>query len=191
MWRPRVQPAIACRGSRALDCVARHVNEHIYPRGWAAGERRVWPGDGVVVWGRQMITNAGRSPGRPAASWKGVMSRASVAAMSYWSYPFASGRGASRRLALIVPNDRDNRRLDNTMIAQIATNVRRAYEPPQLLVERSTLEGQQAGLLHDSVVSCNILATVHDDRIDRVIGHFPDALMHRIDECLNTPLGLL
>ena len=87
-------------------------------------------------------------------------------------YPFASGRGASRRPALIVPNDRDNRRLDNTMIAHITTDVRRAYEPTQLLVERSTPEGQQAGLLHDSVVSCNILATAHDDRIDRVIGLF-------------------
>jgi mRNA-degrading endonuclease toxin of MazEF toxin-antitoxin module len=106
-------------------------------------------------------------------------------------YPFASGRGASRRPALIVPNDRDNRRLDNTMLAQMTTNVRRAYEPTQLLVERSTPEGQQAGLLHGSGVSCNTLATDHDDRIDRVIGHFPDALLHRIDECLNTTLGLL
>jgi mRNA interferase MazF len=106
-------------------------------------------------------------------------------------YPFASGRGASRRPALIVQNDRDNRRLDNTMIAQITTNVRRAREPTQLLIERSTLEGQQAGLLHDSVVSCNNLATVREDRINRVIGHLPDPLMASIDECLKTALGLL
>jgi mRNA interferase MazF len=106
-------------------------------------------------------------------------------------YPFASGRGASRRPALIVQNDRDKRRLDNTIIAQITTNVRRAREPTQLLIERSTLEGQQAGLLHDSVVSCNNLATVHEDRINRVIGHLPDPLMASIDECLKTALGLL
>jgi mRNA interferase MazF len=106
-------------------------------------------------------------------------------------YPFASGRGASRRPALIVQNDQDNRRLDNTIIAQITTNVRRAREPTQLLIERSTLEGQQAGLLHDSVVSCNNLATVHEDRINRVIGHLPDPLMRRIDGCLKSALGLL
>jgi mRNA interferase MazF len=106
-------------------------------------------------------------------------------------YPFTSGRGASRRPALIVQNDRDNRRLDNTVIAQITTNVRRAHEPTQLPIERSTPEGQQAGVLHDSVVSCNNLATVHEDRIDRVIGHLPDALMLRIDECLKIALGLL
>ena len=106
-------------------------------------------------------------------------------------YPFASGRGASRRPALIVQNDRDNRRLDNTIMAQITTNVRCAHEPTQLLIERSTPEGQQAGVLHDSVVSCNNLATVHEDRIDRVIGHLPDPLMRSIDECLKTALGLL
>ena len=72
-------------------------------------------------------------------------------------YPFASGRGASRRPALIVQNDRDNGRLDNTILAQITTNVRRAHEPTQLLIERSTPEGQQADVLHDSVVSCNNL----------------------------------
>src|SRR6266850_1377360 len=87
--------------------------------------------------------------------------------------PFASGRGASRRPALIV---------------QITTNVRRAREPTQRLIERSTLEGQQAGLLHDSAVSCNNLATVHEDRINRVIGHLPDPLMPSIDECLKTAL---
>jgi len=69
--------------------------------------------------------------------------------------------------------------------------VRRAHEPTQLLIERSTPEGQQAGVLHDSVASCNNLATVHEDRIDRIIGHFPDALVHRIDECFKTALGWL
>jgi mRNA interferase MazF len=105
-------------------------------------------------------------------------------------YPFASGRGASRRPALIVQNNRDNRRLDNAIIAQITTNVRHANDPTHLLIPWVTPEGQQAGLLHDSVVSCNNLATVHEDRLHRVIGHLPDVVMHRIDECLKAALGL-
>ena len=105
-------------------------------------------------------------------------------------YPFASGRGASRRPALIVQNDRDNRRLDNTIIAQITTNVRHGNDPTRLLIPWGTPEGQQAGLLHDSVVSCNNLATVHEDRMHRVIGHLPEAVMYRIDECLRAALGL-
>ena len=105
-------------------------------------------------------------------------------------YPFASGHGASRRPALIVQNNRDNRRLDNTIIAQITTNIRHVNEPTHLLIPWGTPEGQQAGLLHDSVVSCNNLATVHEDRIPRVIGHLPEAIMYRIDECLKAVLGL-
>ncbi len=105
-------------------------------------------------------------------------------------YPFASGMRGSRRPALIVQNDSDNERLHNTILAQITTNLRRAAEPTHLLIAHATVEGQQAGLLHDSVVSCNNLATVHEDRIDRVIGHLPEAVMRRIDECLKAALGL-
>ena len=49
-------------------------------------------------------------------------------------YPFASGRGASRRPALIVQNNRDNRCLDNTIIAQITTNMRHANDSTHLLI---------------------------------------------------------
>jgi mRNA interferase MazF len=105
-------------------------------------------------------------------------------------YPFAAGRGGSRRPALVVQNDRDNERLHNTIVAQITTNLRQATESTHLLIGRTTSEGQQAGLLHDSAVSCNNLATVYEDRIDRVIGHLPEAVMRRIDACLKTALGL-
>ena len=35
-------------------------------------------------------------------------------------YPFALGRGASRRPALVVQNNRDNERLDNTIRVSIS-----------------------------------------------------------------------
>ncbi len=105
-------------------------------------------------------------------------------------YPFASGTGASRRPAVVVQDDRDNVRMQNTIIAQITTNVRRAAEPTHLLVEVGSREGQEAGLLHDSVISCNNLATIHDDRIDRVIGHLSGPTMQQLDACLKAALGL-
>jgi len=79
-------------------------------------------------------------------------------------YPFASGTSWSRRPALIVQNDADNVRLHNTIVAQITTKLRREAAPTHLLLAQTTTEGQQAGLLHDSVVSCTNLATVHEDR---------------------------
>jgi len=105
-------------------------------------------------------------------------------------YPFASGIGTSRRPALIVQNDRDNQRIQNTIIAQITTNLRRAAETTHLLIETATPEGRQSGLLHDSVVSCNNLATVREDRIDRVIGHLSTTTITKINECLKASLGL-
>ena len=105
-------------------------------------------------------------------------------------YPFASGVGASRRPALVVQCDRDNARMQNTIVAQITTNLRRVAEPTQLLVPGASPEGQQAGLLHDSAISCNNLATIREDRIDRVIGHLPAAVMWQIDDCLKAALAL-
>ena len=105
-------------------------------------------------------------------------------------YPFASGVGGSRRPVLIVQNDADNRRLKNTVVAQITSNLRRATEPTHFLIEAATAEGGRSGLLHDSVVSCINLATIEQVRIDRVVGALSPTAMRRIDACLKTALGL-
>jgi mRNA interferase MazF len=105
-------------------------------------------------------------------------------------YPFASGAGGSLRPALIVQNDRDNEGLRNTIVARITTNLRRAGDPSHLLIDPDAPEGEAAGLLHESVVSCINLATVHQDRIQRVIGHLPASVMRRLDDCLKAALGL-
>ena len=74
------------------------------------------------------------------------------------NYPFASGSGSKVRPAVVVQCDRNNDRLDNTIIAQITSRTRHAKaERTQLLVEASSPTGQQAGLLIDSAVSCENL----------------------------------
>jgi mRNA-degrading endonuclease toxin of MazEF toxin-antitoxin module len=71
------------------------------------------------------------------------------------NYPFASGTSSKVRPALIVQCDRNNSRIDNTIVAQITTRIHRARtEPTQLIIEISTPQRQAAGLLHDSAVSC-------------------------------------
>lgn len=105
-------------------------------------------------------------------------------------YPFAIGTGGSRRPVLVVQNDHDNQRLHNTVVAQITSNLKRAKEPTHLLIEIGTPDGAASGLLHDSVVSCNNLVTIHESKIDKVIGHLPDVLMRQIDDCLKAALGL-
>lgn len=105
-------------------------------------------------------------------------------------YPFATGTGGKRRPCLVVQNDRDNARLTNTVVAQITSNLRAAAEPTHLLTEVSTPEGQAAGLLHDSLISCNNLATIEQALIAQVIGTLPAATMAGVDACLKAALEL-
>ena len=99
-------------------------------------------------------------------------------------YPFASGMGGSRRPALVVQNDADNARLQNT----ITTSLHQVAALTHLLIERATPEGQQAGLLHDSLVSCNNLAPIYEDRINRIVsvqvGPMPMLLPADMPSCL-------
>ena len=105
-------------------------------------------------------------------------------------YPFSSGAGGSRRPVLIIQNDAYNMRMRNTIVAQITTNLSRANDPAHLLIELATAVGQQSGLLHDSVVSCLNLATLTEDRFDKIIGSLPDATMANVSQCLKVALAV-
>jgi mRNA-degrading endonuclease toxin of MazEF toxin-antitoxin module len=49
--------------------------------------------------------------------------------------------GGKLRPALVVQSDRNNSRLNETIIAAITSNTSRVYEPHQLFIEVSTPEG--------------------------------------------------
>ena len=105
-------------------------------------------------------------------------------------YPFASGEGGKRRPCLVVQNDADNVRLFNTIVAQITSNLRSAHEPTHLLIEAGTDEGELSGLLHDSLISCNNLATIEQSLIAKTIGSLSSATMAKIDDWLKAALDL-
>lgn len=63
----------------------------------------------------------------------------------------------------------------------------RANHPSRVTVPLSTPEGQQSGLLTNSVVMTDNLATIANTEIDRVIGALP---MGEIDAALRHTLGL-
>ncbi len=105
-------------------------------------------------------------------------------------YPFSSGAGGKRRPCLIIQTDTDNGRLANTVVAQITSNLSAGSEPTQLKVEANSPEGRQAGLLHDSLVSCNNLATIEQVLVARVIGSLLPALMLKVGDCLKAALDL-
>jgi mRNA interferase MazF len=105
-------------------------------------------------------------------------------------YPFASGAGGKRRPCLVIQNDLDNARLTNTVVVQITSNLRAASAPTQLLIKVNTPEGRQSGLLHDSLVSCNNLATIEQGLVAKTIGSLPVSVVTQVDACLKVALGL-
>ncbi len=98
--------------------------------------------------------------------------------------------GGKLRPALIVQSDHNNTRLNETIIAAITSNVSRAHEPTQLLVEVATPDGLTSGLLNDSAVRCERLHSIPQSDARRVIGKFSIALMTKIDACLKAALGI-
>jgi mRNA interferase MazF len=106
-------------------------------------------------------------------------------------YLFSDRTGSKVRPCLVVQNDRDNGRLDDTIIAAISTNTARgAGEPTQLVIEVANPEGRSSGLLFDSAIQCENLVTIDCQFIRRKIGALTKTTMARIDDCLKAALGL-
>jgi mRNA interferase MazF len=105
-------------------------------------------------------------------------------------FPFASGSGSKVRPAVVVQSDLNNQRLSNVIVAAVTTTVHRSGEPTQLLIEVSTPVGRRSGLIHDSVVTCENLATLDQSLVLRRLGSLPSAAMAELDSCLRAALGL-
>lgn len=90
----------------------------------------------------------------------------------------------------VIQADVYNRKMTNTVVAMITTNLARASEPSHFLIDLATAEGSRSGLLYTSVVNCNTLTTVRQDDILRVLGSLSPAAMQQIDECLKAALAI-
>ena len=69
----------------------------------------------------------------------------------------------------------------------ITSNMSRADHPSRVTILVSTPEGQQSGLIMDSVVMTDNLATVVESTIERVIGWMP---MEKVNAALRHTLNL-
>ena len=102
-------------------------------------------------------------------------------------FPHSDLRTAKTRPALVVQADNLQTGLPQIIVAMITSRMLRAQHQSRVIVQLSTLEGQQSGLLTDSVVMTDNLATVAETEIDRIIGALP---MSNIDAALRHTLGL-
>jgi len=105
-------------------------------------------------------------------------------------FPYADGTRGKNRPSLIIQNDRDNRRLANTVVAMISGNTRHAGEPTQVLVDPATATDASSGLHGPSVVKrCNLF-TVRQTDVLNTIGRLSGDLLTHVDAALKTALDL-
>ena len=105
-------------------------------------------------------------------------------------FPFPAGTGSKLRPGLVVQNDGNNARLQNTIIAAITSTTHRSDESTQVLIDVATPAGRESGLLFDSAITCENLATIDKQLIRRTIGKLPPETMAQVEHCLRASLGL-
>ena len=94
-------------------------------------------------------------------------------------FPHSNLRAAKPRPALVIQADDLQTGLPQVIVAMLTSKLFRANHPSRVTVLRSTLEGRQSGLLSDSVVMTDNLATIAESEIDRTIGTLPMAEVER------------
>ena len=94
---------------------------------------------------------------------------------------------AKLRPGLIVQADDLQTNLPQLVVAMITSNMSRADHPSRVTILVSTPEGQRSGLIMDSVVMTDNLATVVESTIERVIGWMP---IEKVNAALRHTLNL-
>lgn len=94
---------------------------------------------------------------------------------------------AKRRPALVFQADNLETGLDQVIAAMLTSRSFRAGHPSRVMIRTESPGGQNSGLLTDSVVMTDNLATVFLQAIERKIGSLP---MERIDQALRHTLAL-
>ena len=102
-------------------------------------------------------------------------------------FPDSNLYTAKLRSGLIVQADNLQTGLPQLVVAMITTNMSRAGHPSRVTILVATPEGQQSGLIMDSVVMTDNLATVVESTIERVIGWMP---MEKVNAALRHTLNL-
>jgi len=102
-------------------------------------------------------------------------------------FPHSDLKTAKPRPALIVQTDNLESSLPQVVVAMITSRLFRANHPSRVMIKLDSPVGKESGLLTDSVVMTDNLATISEIAIDRVIGKIP---MEKVDKALRHTLGL-
>jgi len=97
-------------------------------------------------------------------------------------FPNSNLRTAKRRPALVVQATNLNTGMPQVIVAMTSSNMRRIGHPSRIEIRQNSLEAAQGGLLTDSVIMTDNLATVLESEIDRKLGFWALAPKSRIPD---------
>jgi mRNA interferase MazF len=102
-------------------------------------------------------------------------------------FPNSNLKTAKTRPALVVQADNLHTELSQVIAAMITSQMFRVGHPSRVTILLNTMEGKRSGLLTDSVVMVDNLATITLSAIYHVIGSLS---MSEVDKALKYTLGL-
>ena len=102
-------------------------------------------------------------------------------------FPHSDLKTAKTRPAVVVQADALQSGMPQVIVAMISGRMFRAGYPSRIVIEKNSTQGCRSGLLADSVIMADNLATVELAAIDRVIG---SVAMVEFDDALRYTLGL-
>jgi len=94
-----------------------------------------------------------------------------------------------RRPAVVVSSDEIISELDDVLVVPILPTNGNARSF-SIEVSTHTADGKAAGLEIDSVIECTVIATIPKMLLIERLGHFPPAVMRRVDEALAAAIGV-
>jgi mRNA-degrading endonuclease toxin of MazEF toxin-antitoxin module len=105
-------------------------------------------------------------------------------------FPHPTGMRGKKRPAVVVQSDTYSATISTLVVAEITKNLALAGDPACLFIDVKMPEGRATGLIHDSVVSCLLLATVDADTVSQVLGTLSGPMRQKLNDCLKAALEI-
>jgi mRNA interferase MazF len=103
-------------------------------------------------------------------------------------FPFSDRTGSKLRPAVVIQADSLNLQRHDTVLLAISRTQR--FADTEILIDVSSLSGQQSGLRHNSVIDCANLTTLDQNLVHHTLGTISPELMDRVETALRTIFAL-
>jgi mRNA interferase MazF len=103
-------------------------------------------------------------------------------------FPDSNLRTAKKRPGVVLQADNLDTGMDQVIIGMVTTNLRRKGHPSRILVEVDSIQGRKTGLVSDSVIMTDNVATVRTEEVYRKVGVLED--LERLKAALRYTFGV-